>query len=603
MNSPHPVPDDTLVAFTYAYGEHHIRRSEASRFATAYGDLPAWRALPLEQRLSSPIWAKPMICWAVLTRRLEIDVDYVIACRSRWGNMARRLFPDEHARFTAATDELGFCAQETRVQWSMLIKTIAAVPTATTPLAFDDPTFQEAADRALEAVRRHRRSLPKSFSTPMFGLHATLFHLGALQQPPRKREGKPASRASRWEPLETAVPLLAATMLRYLDQIALSLRPGTVGQADTSLRAFAGWLTDHHPEVDTVPAIRRVHVEGYKIWLHRQDGYQGRKFSAATITHRLGDLRTFLDRITEWGWPDAPDRPLIFLGDFPRPDRPLPRFLDDGAAAKLLAAARAHPDPFARLAVEMLARTGLRTGELLDLTIDAVVQIGAHHWLRVPVGKLHTDRYIPLHPAIKTLLDDWIAKRPDTLRTNLLFIDRGRRIPRSRLQHAVADCAHRAGLGHVTPHQLRHTLATQAINRGMSLEAIASLLGHQSLTMTMVYARIADRTVADEYFNVTEQVEALYQRPHQLPAEVEGDNMRRLRTETERRLLGNGWCTRPREVVCRYETICETCSFFATDIEFRPTLQAQHDDATDRGQHERVALYQNLLTRLDDQTA
>ncbi len=44
----------------------------------------------------------------------------------------------------------------------------------------------------------------------------------------------------------------------------------------------------------------------------------------------------------------------------------------------------------------------------------------------------------------------------------------------------------------------------------MSLEAIAALLGHKSLSMTMVYARIADRTVANEYFAVTEKVEALY---------------------------------------------------------------------------------------------
>ncbi len=70
----------------------------------------------------------------------------------------------------------------------------------------------------------------------------------------------------------------------------------------------------------------------------------------------------------------------------------------------------------------------------------------------------------------------------------------------SRVDRAVADCAAHAGLGHVTPHQLRHTLATQAINRGMSLEAIAALLGHHSLSMTMTYARIADHTVADEYF-------------------------------------------------------------------------------------------------------
>ena len=47
--------------------------------------------------------------------------------------------------------------------------------------------------------------------------------------------------------------------------------------------------------------------------------------------------------------------------------------------------------------------------------------------------------------------------------------------------------------------------------------------------MTMVYARIADKTVADEYFKVTEKVEALYQQPRQLPAAAEGSEMRRLR--------------------------------------------------------------------------
>jgi hypothetical protein len=370
VTSPSVVDADALAAFVGAYGQHRIRRSEASRFATAYGSLPGWRALPLAERLASPAWAKPMICWAVLTRRLDIDVDYVVACRSRWGAMAARLFPGDHRRFVAATGELEFCAQETRVQWSMLAKTVAAAPTVVSPLSLDDQTFQTAADQVLVAVKRHRRSLPKSFSTPMFGLQATLFHLGTLQQPPPTRAGKPAGRASRWAPIKTAAPALAATMRRYLDQITLSLRPGTVGQADTSLRAFAGWLIDHHPDVDSVTAIRREHIEAYKTWLGHQDGYQGRRFSAATITHRLGDLRTFFDRILEWGWPDAPDRPLIFLGDFPKPDRPLPRFLDDGAAAKLLAAARAHPDPFVRLAVEMLARTGLRTGELLDLTIS-----------------------------------------------------------------------------------------------------------------------------------------------------------------------------------------------------------------------------------------
>ena len=38
----------------------------------------------------------------------------------------------------------------------------------------------------------------------------------------------------------------------------------------------------------------------------------------------------------------------------------------------------------------------------------------------------------------------------------------------------------------------------------MSLDAIAALLGHKTLAMTMIYARTADKTVAEEYFNVTE---------------------------------------------------------------------------------------------------
>jgi integrase/recombinase XerD len=71
------------------------------------------------------------------------------------------------------------------------------------------------------------------------------------------------------------------------------------------------------------------------------------------------------------------------------------------------------------LIVELLARTGIRRGELLALTVDAVVQIGSAYWLRIPIGKLHNDRYIPLRPRLKELLDAWITHhRPTGLRTN-----------------------------------------------------------------------------------------------------------------------------------------------------------------------------------------
>ena len=136
---------------------------------------------------------------------------------------------------------------------------------------------------------------------------------------------------------------------------------------------------------------------------------------------------------------------LVFSGDLPLRDEPLPRFLDDGAFTKLLQATRADPDPFVRLAVEFLARTGLRKGEFLDLTVDSVVQIGAAYWLHVPLGKLRTDRYIPLHPQLKDLLDAWLAARPASLRTPYLFTEHGQRIGQGRVDRAVAKTAQAAG--------------------------------------------------------------------------------------------------------------------------------------------------------------
>jgi hypothetical protein len=46
----------------------------------------------------------------------------------------------------------------------------------------------------------------------------------------------------------------------------------------------------------------------------------------------------------------------------------------------------------------------MRAGELAGLEADAVVPIGAAHWLRIPLGELRNDRYVPLHPELTALL-------------------------------------------------------------------------------------------------------------------------------------------------------------------------------------------------------
>ena len=404
-----------------------------------------------------------------------------------------------------------------------------------------------------------------------------------------------------WQQLEQVIPQITGPMRRYLEQVACVLRPGSVSGADLSLRSFAAFLAETSPATPLNQVTRR-HVEAFKPWLAARPGQNKPRLTTATIAHRLGTLRMFFARIEEWGWDEAPPRVPMFPGDLPRQDHPLPRALDDASAAKLLRAAQADPRMLIRVTVEILLRTGLRVSEYTGLRADAVVLIGAGPWLHVPVGKLHEDRYLPLHPQLLTLIDAYRARHVPTGHPLLLPRENGRPLDRHTVTRMINRAGAAAGLSHIHPHQLRHTLATQAINRGMSLEAIAALLGHRSLDMTLRYAKIASRTVADEYFAVSEKVDALYGQPAQLPADAAGPKMTRLRRE-HHRLLGNGWCTRPPQLDCAFESICETCSYFQTSIEFRPGLAAQRDHAATHGQTSRQELFARLINQIDDNQA
>ena len=607
MAAPAPLPASTadlVEQYCQAVKAAGLRlwrssRQAAETFCRRLDRAGGWAALRDQQRLAAAKTqhAAPFVAWLVVTGRLQGDAGFLVAAGMRLGSAAARYQPAARLRFAQATARLAATAADTALQWHMLAMLAAA--TGTTVDRVDTERFLAGRRLLLDAYRRRGR--PEAGRNPAAVLHrlqATLFHDQVVDVV--TRPGHVPVRERGWAGVAGSYQEAAQ---RYVAQVSLSLRPSTVTAIERDLRFFGRWLATYHPDVVRLAQLHRVHLEAYKTHLATAPSRTGAPLDRVSVKNILINLRCFFTRITEWGYPDTPARPLLFDADLPIIDKPLPRFLDDAAATKLLRAARAEPDPFARLVVELLARTGMRKGELLALTVDAVVQIGSAYWLRIPLGKLHNDRYIPLHPELKALLDDQIARRPPDLRSNLLFVHRGRPITAGRVDRALAKVASSAGIGHVTAHQLRHTLATQAINRGMSLDAIAALLGHKTLAMTMVYARIADRTVAEEYFAVSAKVEALYGQPAQLPADDEGSEMRRLRGEMHRRMLGNGYCARPVEMDCHFESICESCTFFVTTIEFRPTLQAQRDDAQRKGQLGRQRVFDGLLQRLDQQGA
>ena len=113
-------------------------------------------------------------------------------------------------------------------------------------------------------------------------------------------------------------------------------------------------------------------------------------------------LAGFLTDITEWGWPEAPPRKLVFRDDIPKLPQPLPRYLPVDVDRRLTQALAEHPgNELAADALRLQRACGLRIGELLDLELDCVHELPGHgSWLKVPLGKLDTERMVPLDDEI-----------------------------------------------------------------------------------------------------------------------------------------------------------------------------------------------------------
>jgi hypothetical protein len=112
--------------------------------------------------------------------------------------------------------------------------------------------------------------------------------------------------------------------------------------------------------------------------------------------------------------------------------------------------------------------------------------------------------------------------------------------------------------------------------------------------MTLVYARISDTTVAEQYFTAADAIEA------ETAASATTDSNTEPAARLHRRLLGNGRCTRPLELDCRFQTICEGCGFYETGPEFVTVLRRQRDDAAAHTDPVRTHLYDQLIRVIDE---
>ena len=143
--------------------------------------------------------------------------------------------------------------------------------------------------------------------------------------------------------------------------------------------------------------------------------------------------------------------------------------------------------------IDLLASTGMRVGELVSLNQD---DINFSERECVVSGKGDKQRMVYFDARAKTHLKNYLDSRTDS--EPALFVTL--RAPHERLQIGGVETRLRElgkalNIPKVHPHKFRRTLATTAIDKGMPVEQVQQLLGHQKIDTTMHYAMVKQENV------------------------------------------------------------------------------------------------------------
>ncbi len=285
---------------------------------------------------------------------------------------------------------------------------------------------------------------------------------------------------------------------RYLAWLADERRasPHTLEAYRRDVSQFLGFLTRYQgqePDMAALSALKPADVRGFLAERAKEGA------GAATRARQLAAVRGFLKFLARREGMVAPT--LSGLRG-PRLPRPVPRALEAHDARALAAeVGLVHATPNAELPDFQAARDvalftllygcGLRISEALGLDVRDAPLPGAEGALRI-LGKGGKTRLVPVLPAVRAAMAEWLKHRPAASPDEPLFLGaRGKRLDPAIAQKSMRHYRRLAGLPeHATPHALRHSFATHLLGGGGDLRSIQELLGHASLSTTQRYTAV-----------------------------------------------------------------------------------------------------------------
>jgi len=286
----------------------------------------------------------------------------------------------------------------------------------------------------------------------------------------------------RWDSLSDAY--LAECRVRGLSD-------STVEGRRRELERWGNWLKHRRPR----PKLEEVSSEILGQYVRSRSVFHSRSLVAGVMSKMRG-MGEYLVREGVW----STNALRWMRGPKIDPRARLPRRVGKGDLEKLWVAAAGIPGGYRRYQwvaiLSVLYGTGLRRGELERLNIsDWNAQQGL---LRVDGHKTGRERLIPVENGVCQCIEAYLPQRQNRLERiccleeAALFIGlSGRRLCGQQISAGIGRLAKKAGVAHVTPHQFRHTCASDLLESGVSLPQVRGILGHAVITSTMRYIHVA----------------------------------------------------------------------------------------------------------------
>lgn len=269
--------------------------------------------------------------------------------------------------------------------------------------------------------------------------------------------------------------------------------PVTIAGYVGDVKLFAQWYENHQKETLTPSDLTNEAVRGYKQYLLDQEN------KPKTINRRLAALAAYAHWLDQAGYVKNARNPVQGVKAV-RETALAPKWLDKKQRAALLRAVdkevenatRRYPRLkllFLRDAaiVKLILYSGLRVSEVTQLKVNDIILDERKGSAVVREGKGTKRREIPLNFKLRKSLMDYLRIRPESESDFLFLGQQGEGIKNKTVQRAVARFDEVEDLKKITPHTLRHTFAKSLLDSGVSLEKVATLLGHANLNTTRIY--------------------------------------------------------------------------------------------------------------------